>query len=66
MHTGLEYLLPLIIFSSLLAGIVVVASLLILHLTVAMGTINGIIFYANIVAANRDQILSFYELYHGI
>ena len=55
MHTGLEYLLPLIIFSSLLAGIVVVASLLILHLTVAMGTINGIIFYANIVAANRDK-----------
>ena len=42
-----------IITSSLLAGILLVASLLMLNLTVAAGTINGLIFWANIVAANQ-------------
>ena len=40
------------IISALLAGIALVALLLALNLTVAMGTFNGIIFYANIVHAN--------------
>ena len=44
-----------IIVSTLLAGIVLVASLLILNLTVAVGTLNGLIFYANIVAANQHK-----------
>ena len=34
------------------AGIALVLLLLVLRLTVATGTINGFIFYANIVAAN--------------
>ena len=42
-----------IIFSSLLAGIILVGSLLMLNLTVALGTLNGLILYANIVAANQ-------------
>ena len=44
-----------IIVSTLLAGMVLVASLLILNLTVAVGTLNGLIFYANIVAANQHK-----------
>ena len=42
-----------IIISSLLAGIVLVVILLVLNLTVAIGTINSIIFYANIIYSNR-------------
>ena len=41
-----------IIISSFLAGLILVTSLLVLNLTVAAGTLNGLIFYANIVAAN--------------
>ena len=36
-----------------LAGAILVTVLLALNLTVAVGTINGLIFYANIIAANR-------------
>ena len=39
-----------------LAGIVLVVFLLVLKLTVAVGTINGLIFYANIVSVNRAQL----------
>ena len=42
----------------LLGGIVLVALLLCFNLTVAVGTLNGIIFYANIMAAN-GAVLSF-------
>ena len=44
------YLTLLIPFA--LSGIVVVVVLFLLHLTVAAGTINGLIFYANIIQAN--------------
>ena len=37
-----------------LAGIVLVAIVLLLQLTVALGTINGLIFYANVVQMNRN------------
>ena len=37
-----------------LAGITLVVFLLLLQLTVAYGTINGLVFYANVVQANRD------------
>ena len=37
-----------------LAGIALVFLLLIFKLTVAAGTINGLIFYANVVAVNRS------------
>ena len=36
-----------------LAGIILVIFLMVLNLTVSIGTINGLIFYANIVRANR-------------
>ena len=44
------WLLLTIVFA--LAGILLVAGLLMLNITVATGTINGLIFYANIVRAN--------------
>ena len=43
-----------IVLAALLLGIALVASLLILNLTVATGTLNGLIFYANIVNANSN------------
>ena len=43
----------LLLFPFALAGITLVIFLLICNLTVAAGTINGLIFYANIVAVNR-------------
>ena len=42
----------MIILTAILAGIVLVIALLVLNMTVAVGLINGFIFYANIVAAN--------------
>ena len=42
-----------------ISGIVLVLVLLFLNLTVAWGTMNGIIFYANIVLTNRSIFLSF-------
>ena len=41
-----------IIIITLLAGIVLIALLMVLNLTVAVGTLNGLIFYANIIGAN--------------
>ena len=49
-----SYLSLLIVFA--LAGVILVIFLLILKLTVAVGTINGLIFYANIVSVNRAQL----------
>ena len=43
----------LLLFLFALAGIALVLFLLICKLTVAAGTINGLIFYANVVAVNR-------------
>ena len=37
-----------------LAGIALVMVILLLHLTVDVGTLNGLIFYANIVQSNRE------------
>jgi len=37
-----------------LAGIALVAALVFLNTTVSVGTINGLVFYANIVRANQD------------
>ena len=49
---------PLIIFALILLfatlGIVLVALLICLRLTVVLGTLNGLIFYANIVGSNKD------------
>ena len=51
----------LILTAASLAGIVLVAILLMLNLTVATGTINGIIFYANIINANSNTFFPFTE-----
>ena len=65
-----NYLLLLIPFA--LAGILLVALILVLNITIATGNIHGLIFYANIVAANRaiffpslNNFLTFF-LYHGL
>ena len=50
-----------ILVAAFIAGIVLVALLLMLNLTVAVGTLNGIVFYANIVAANSSTFLPFSE-----
>ena len=46
------YLALVLVFA--LAGIALVVLLLLLQLTVVHGTINGLIFYANVVQVNRD------------
>ena len=50
-----------IVIAAIIAGIVLVAVLLILNMTVAVATLNGLIFYANVVAANRSILLPFSE-----
>ena len=44
--------------AAILAGVILVITLLVLNITVAIGTINSIIFYANIINANRDMYFS--------
>ena len=52
-------LLVVIVMAAVFAGIALVVIILVLNLTVAVGTINGIIFYANIVNANSSTFLPF-------
>ena len=47
--------------AAFLAGIGLVAFLLLLNMTVAVGTLNALIFYANIIAANSSIFLPFSE-----
>ena len=47
-----------ITIAAILAGVILVITLLVLNITVAIGTINSIIFYANIINANRDTYFS--------
>ena len=42
-----------------IGGIVLVATILMLNLTVSVGTLNGLIFYANILAADSSLFLPF-------
>ena len=48
-----------ILVATFFAGICLVALLLVLNLTVAVGTLNGIILYANIVASSDSTLLPF-------
>ena len=50
-----------ITITAILAGIALVALLLVLNMTVAVGTLNGLIFYANVVYANKSILLPFQE-----
>ena len=50
-----------IVIAAFIAGILLVTLLLVLNLTVAVGTLNGVTFYANVVAANGSTFLPFSE-----
>jgi hypothetical protein len=52
-------LLLAITIAAIIAGIALVAILLLLNMTVAVGTLNGLIFYANVVHANESILLPF-------
>ena len=44
------------VLAVLIAGIILVTLLIVLNLTVAVGTINGLIFYANIVGSISEPL----------
>ena len=46
-----------ILVAAIVSGIILVGLILVLNLTVAVGTLNGIVFYANVVAANSAIFL---------
>ena len=48
-----------IVIAALLAGILLVVFILVLNLTVAVGTLNGIIFYANILSIKNSTVQRF-------
>ena len=52
-------LLIAVTIAAILAGIALVVLLLLLNMTVAVGTLNGLIFYANAVHANERILLPF-------
>lgn len=54
-HTNL----PVILSTAIISGIILVVLLLVLNITVAVGTLNGVIFYANIVASNFSTFFPF-------
>ncbi len=50
-------LLTAIIFVALLSGLALVVIILYLNLTVAVGSLNALIFYANIMLANMSILM---------
>ena len=54
-------LLVTITIAALFAGIMLVALLFLLNMSVAVGTLNGLIFYVNIIYANKGILLPFEE-----
>ena len=54
-------LLIAITIAAILAGVALVTLLLVLNMTVAVGSLNGLIFYANVVYANKSILLPFQE-----
>ena len=52
-HNHWPAVLVIILLAAIIAGILLVTALLALNMTVAVGLINGFIFYANIIAANN-------------
>ena len=50
--------LAVVLVASVLAGVLLVAIVLVLNLTVATGTLNGILFYANVVDSNGNVYFS--------
>ena len=54
-------LLASITIAAILAGIALVTLLLTLNMTVAVGTLNGLLLYVNILSANKSILLPFQE-----
>ena len=54
-----RWLFVVLLLVKFIAGIVLVAAVLVLNLTVAVGTLNGLIFYANILVANGNTSAPF-------
>ena len=52
------YTVPVLMISSAVVGIITVVLLMALNLTVAVGTLNGLIFYANIIGINKSTFFS--------
>ena len=50
-----------ITIAAFLAGIALVTLMLILNMTVAAGTLDGLIFYVNVIHANENILLPFQE-----
>ena len=55
-------LLVAITIAAILTGIALVTLLLILNMSVAVGTLNGLIFYANVVYTNKSILLPFQKI----
>ena len=55
-------LLIAITIAAILAGIALVSLLLILNITIAVGTLNGLIFYANILYTNKSILFPIQEV----
>ena len=53
-----------ITLSTIVAGILLVTAILILNMTVAVGTLNGLIFYANILSISRSVLLPLRKYNH--
>ena len=57
----------LVVFGTFLAGLALVTLLLLSNLTVAAGTLNGVIFYANVFSANRGLFMPFqHTTFHSV
>ena len=54
-------LLIAITLAAIIAGIALVVLLLVLNMTVAVEILNGLIFYVNVIHANRSSLLPFQE-----
>ena len=50
-----------ITIGAILAGIVMVAFLLMFKMTIAVGTVNGLVFFANIIHANKSIFIPFHR-----
>ena len=57
-----QVLLAAIVIAAFFAGILLVFIILMLNLTVAVGAVNSIIFYANIIYANRSIFFNHWQL----
>ena len=55
-------LLAVIVIGALFAGALLVFLILMLNLTVAVGTVNSIIFYANIIYSNKNIFFNHWQL----